>query len=225
MSEDTPTLIPAATVILLRDRASGLETLMLRRNARLEFVGGMWVFPGGRVDAADRRPDEAAEDLAPARRAAVREAHEEAGLVLQPDALLPYSHWCPPASTPKRFSTWFFVAEAPRGAVEVDGGEIHEHRWLQPGEVLRERDRGALKLAPPTWVTLWELARHRTTATALEATAHRRPESYTTRMAQSPAGHVALWHGDAGYDSGDPSAPGPRHRLTMADAGWHFERS
>ena len=46
--------VAAATVILLRDAAGGLETLMLRRDSKLDFVGGMWVFPGGRVDAADR---------------------------------------------------------------------------------------------------------------------------------------------------------------------------
>ena len=39
----------AATVVLLRDGAGGLETLLLRRNSRIAF-GGMWVFPGGRVD-------------------------------------------------------------------------------------------------------------------------------------------------------------------------------
>ena len=46
--------VPAATVILLRDGPDGLETLMLRRNSKLAFVGGMWVFPGGRVDPEDR---------------------------------------------------------------------------------------------------------------------------------------------------------------------------
>ena len=44
--------IPAATVILLRDTPAGVETLMLRRNSKLAF-GGMWVFPGGRVDPTD----------------------------------------------------------------------------------------------------------------------------------------------------------------------------
>jgi 8-oxo-dGTP pyrophosphatase MutT (NUDIX family) len=45
----------AATVVLLRDGDDGLETLMLRKNSRLAF-GGMWVFPGGRIDDGDRRP-------------------------------------------------------------------------------------------------------------------------------------------------------------------------
>mgnify|MGYP003343572357 CR=1 FL=1 len=46
--------VPAATVIVLRDTADGLETLMLRRASKLSFAGGLWVFPGGRVDDADR---------------------------------------------------------------------------------------------------------------------------------------------------------------------------
>ena len=43
----------AATVVLLRDGSDGLETLMLRKNSKIAF-GGMWVFPGGRVDPGDR---------------------------------------------------------------------------------------------------------------------------------------------------------------------------
>ena len=45
--------IDAATVVVLRDGDEGLETLMLRRNSKIAF-GGMWVFPGGRVDDTDR---------------------------------------------------------------------------------------------------------------------------------------------------------------------------
>ena len=45
-----PDAIPAATVVLLRDGADGVETLMLRRDVNLAFAGGAWVFPGGRLD-------------------------------------------------------------------------------------------------------------------------------------------------------------------------------
>ena len=45
--------IPAATVVLVRDGATGLEVLMLHRASRVAF-GGMWVFPGGKVDEEDR---------------------------------------------------------------------------------------------------------------------------------------------------------------------------
>ena len=44
---------PAATVVLLRQGADGPEALLLRRNRATGFVPGAYVFPGGRVDAAD----------------------------------------------------------------------------------------------------------------------------------------------------------------------------
>ena len=44
---------PAATVVLLREGPDGPEGLLLRRNRATGFVPGAWVFPGGRVDAAD----------------------------------------------------------------------------------------------------------------------------------------------------------------------------
>jgi 8-oxo-dGTP pyrophosphatase MutT (NUDIX family) len=43
----------AATVLLLRESDGELEVLMMRRGAGLAFMAGMWVFPGGRVDATD----------------------------------------------------------------------------------------------------------------------------------------------------------------------------
>jgi 8-oxo-dGTP pyrophosphatase MutT (NUDIX family) len=43
----------AATVLLLREFEDELEVLMMRRGAALAFMAGMWVFPGGRVDASD----------------------------------------------------------------------------------------------------------------------------------------------------------------------------
>ncbi|MEZ5141233.1 MAG: NUDIX domain-containing protein [Acidimicrobiales bacterium] len=108
--EVVPELIPAATVVVLRDGPDGLETLLLRRNAALEFAGGMWVFPGGRVDDDDRRPGD--DDETAARRAAVREAWEEADVVLDPSTLVWFSHWTPPPVTIKRYATWFFGAGA-----------------------------------------------------------------------------------------------------------------
>jgi 8-oxo-dGTP pyrophosphatase MutT (NUDIX family) len=46
----------AATLLLLREREAQLEVLMMRRRQELRFMGGMWVFPGGRVDPADCEP-------------------------------------------------------------------------------------------------------------------------------------------------------------------------
>ena len=213
--------IPAATVILLRDSTSGLETLMLRRNSKLAF-GGMWVFPGGRVDPEDH--SDATHDFDAARRAAVREAHEESGLVVALDQLVALSHWTPPPQTPKRFATWFFVAPAPDGAVTIDDGEIHEHQWMSPTEALAQRDRREIELAPPTWVTLHTLAHSDSVAGALADAAANDPLQFVTRIAFLEDRMMAMWEGDAGYESGDPDAPGPRHRLVMTDEEWQYLR-
>ncbi|HEY6706621.1 MAG TPA: NUDIX hydrolase [Actinomycetota bacterium] len=46
----------AATVVLLRDGRDGLEAYLQLRPLGMGFAGGLWVFPGGRVDEADRDP-------------------------------------------------------------------------------------------------------------------------------------------------------------------------
>ena len=170
--EEVP-IRPAATVILVRDGASGLETLLLRRASSLVFHGGAWVFPGGRLDEDDyvgaEVPAEARDPRhePAARRGAVREAYEEAGLRLEPEALIPYSHWTTPLGRPRRFATWFYLAEATAAPVTVDGGEITAHRWLTPTAALDLREAGEIDLAPPTLFTLARLADHATAAAAV----------------------------------------------------------
>jgi 8-oxo-dGTP pyrophosphatase MutT (NUDIX family) len=93
---------PAATVILVRDADAAVEVLLLERRADSGFVPGAFVFPGGALDAADHDPSlagwcdgptdaRASQELGlPAggfayRVAAVREAFEEAGVLLATD--------------------------------------------------------------------------------------------------------------------------------------------
>ena len=216
--------VPAATVITIRDGAGGLEALMLRKNSKIAF-GDMWVFPGGRVDAADRDPERPDDDLAAARRAAAREAIEETALVVPSDAMLPFSHWTPPPITPKRFTTWFFLAPAPDAEVVIDGGEIREHAWMRPSDALQRREAGDIELAPPTWVTLKALSSWATVDHAMAAVRELEPEHFETRVAVEAGGPTALWHGDAGWTTGDANAVGPRHRLRMHADGWSYERS
>jgi 8-oxo-dGTP pyrophosphatase MutT (NUDIX family) len=215
----------AATVILLRDGESGLETLMLRRNSKIAF-GGMSVFPGGRLDPEDWAGLAPEDEFGAARRAAVREAYEECGLAIEPASILPYSHWTPPAITPRRFITWFFAARACEGEVAIDHGEIRESTWMRPVDALRRREEGVIELAPPTIVTLSELVAWPDVDSALAAIARRVPERFRTVIAMGEEGMVAMWHGDAGYASSDPRAEGPRHRLAMPKTGvWRYERS
>lgn len=46
----------AATVVLVRDSASGPEVLLVQRNRKVAFMGGAYVFPGGRLEASDGDP-------------------------------------------------------------------------------------------------------------------------------------------------------------------------
>ena len=50
----------AATVLLLRENDDGLQVLLTKRAASLSFMGGLWVFPGGRMEASDLAPELAA---------------------------------------------------------------------------------------------------------------------------------------------------------------------
>lgn len=223
---DTDTLIPAATVLLVRDHADGPEVLMLRRNSKIAF-GGMWVFPGGRVD--DDELDEN-DHLGSARRAAVREVTEETGLVVDPEQLETWSYWIPPPRPAmrgrgplRRFSTWFFVARSPIGDVAVDGGEIHEHRWLRAPDAIERHRAGEIELVPPTWVTLLQLSGHRSVDDAMAWARANEPEEFRTRpLGKDPI--VLAWAGDAGYDTADLAAIGTRHRLTLDPAGWVYDR-
>jgi len=217
--QDIPPPIPAATVVLVRDGVDGLETLMLRRNARGPF-GGMWVFPGGRVDPEDGEGDDGAV------RAAVRETLEEASLVIDPSALVPFAHWTPPPVAPKRFATWFFLAPAPTGIVAVDGEEIHEHIWVRPVEAMRLRDAGEIDLAPPTFVTLHKLSQSHDVAAAIADAAAGPVEYFTTRIVKASSGDlVAVWHGDVAYEGGDLELEGGLHRLLMVQERWTYHRS
>jgi 8-oxo-dGTP pyrophosphatase MutT (NUDIX family) len=100
---------PAATVLLLREGRDSIEVLLIRRHEKLAFMGGMWVFPGGSVCAADAsaaalaripsasqtgcarldtlhgEPVDAKECLA-LTVAACRETYEETGVLLASDA-------------------------------------------------------------------------------------------------------------------------------------------
>lgn len=79
-----PEAIPAATVIVMREVASGPPELLIVERARaMAFAGGALVFPGGRIDPADRLLAELLgeeHDELAARIAGVRETLEEAGV-------------------------------------------------------------------------------------------------------------------------------------------------
>lgn len=220
----TKPLIPAATVVLLRTENSSVEVLMLQKNTGISF-GGMWVFPGGKIDQQDYPENGSLQQAAC--NAAVRETREETGLNLNQNDFIWFSHWTPPPSTPKRFSTWFFVAETDfKDKVTIDGGEILDHRWVTPAEALRLQAANEIELAPPTWITLYQLSQRQSIHEILQHFENQQAVHYKTRLEKNTDGiPVAIWFGDAAYESGDLQAPGERHRLTLCKGGFKFENT
>ncbi|UNK69662.1 NUDIX hydrolase [Microbacterium sp. H1-D42] len=206
----------AGTAVVLRDGAAGLETLMLRRPPSGSFAGA-WVFPGGRVDPADRVGVETESDAA--LRAAVRETSEEA--CIRVHSLVPLSLWVPPPEAPAKFRTWFFLAREQGDVVHANAGEIDAAEWMTPQSAFTAHAAGSLTLFPPTWVTLQGLLDYRSVDDAFAQIAD--VASFETRMLPTETGMRAVWAGDEDYpDAG--GAAGSRHRLTMDALPWVYER-
>ncbi|HET7473780.1 MAG TPA: NUDIX domain-containing protein [Candidatus Limnocylindrales bacterium] len=174
-SEGSPP-VPAATVALLRPGSRGSEVLLIHRPGTMTFGPGLHVFPGGKVDPEDRDrgPDdglaggEAADrlggnlpagDALAVHRAAVREVAEEIGVALRPGDLVPVAQWTTPPFMPRRFETWFFVADLPRGVEPVFApDEVAAHRWLTPADALAALADGEIDMWVPTTSVLEQLA-------------------------------------------------------------------
>lgn len=215
---------PAATVVLLRETAAGIETLLLRRHAALQFAAGMWVFPGGRVDDGDARAA-GGDPVAAAKNAAVRETREETGLDISACELSWFAHWTTPEGEPKRYATWFFIA--PIGAhddVNIDGGEIAEHRWLTAAQAIAAHRAGALNMMPPTFAVLHEISAYASIADIIAMYRARPMLEIHPRRIETAAGRVTLYPGDAGYERNDAGIPGVRHRMLQLEDGLHYLR-
>ncbi len=209
----------ASTVILVREGDHGLEVYMTKRQDYLRFLGGYYVFPGGKVDPDDADdqviqrcasfgPDDALASLDGIGRrrsmgfrvAGLRELFEEVGILLADDAqgrflerpephlwerlahkrhqlqydelrfnevlaseevsltpsrLLWFAHWITPATSPRRFSTFFFIARAPEGQrTEPFEDEIANAAWIRPADALAKWRQGKWPMIPPTLSSL-----------------------------------------------------------------------
>ena len=230
----------AATVLIMRQAQTGMEILLLRRNAKLAFAGGAWVFPGGAVDEADGEAlDEGAgesaglqsiglrSELRAAQTAAVRESAEECGLILDSGQLVHFSHWTTPEKLKRRFATWFFAAVVADtdSSVVIDDGEIHDFQWLNPTQALAMHDAGELDMMPPTYMSIKLVEQFVSADKALESLRHFEAYWVTPRFARDGEVGVLLYPGDAGYETQNGVLAGPRHRCIVSDQGVSYIHS
>ena len=243
---DTPP-IAAATVMVLRDGTAGLEVLLVRRHGNSGVLGGVHVFPGGKLDAADcaqwpdwldRAPEAYGQALAepgldPAvavglHVAALRETREECGLQLQPFQLVPWSRWVTPRQpsvTHKRFDTRFFVAPAPAGQDAVhDDHEATEAVWTPPRVGLERYWAGEIDLAPPQIMSLVQLLRLTDVAQALAVARGRVPALIEPEPFDERGERVICYPGDPAHPVRQAVWQGPtrlryRNQRFEADGG------
>ena len=166
----------AASVIVGRDGANGLEVLVLERSSASRFLPSYIVFPGGAVDPEDTvlasrwfgDGDQAY------RAGAVRELFEEAGIAVThsgveaaaafsvvdddpPTAeMLPeVAHWVAPKDVRVRFDARYVAVAAPLGVEPTpDGTETAAAWWSTPADLVAEWRSEVRKLYWPTYFTL-----------------------------------------------------------------------
>jgi 8-oxo-dGTP pyrophosphatase MutT (NUDIX family) len=145
-------------MLVIRDHDSEVQVLMARRKPDLRVFAGLWVFPGGSVDATD----------ASLPTAAAREVLEETGLQILPnnsgadtDHIRAWARWITPAGAKRRFDTHFFLTPAPPGQeARCDDSEICEVQWVRPKDWAFGDLAEQFPIAPPTLFILRELAGH-----------------------------------------------------------------
>ncbi|WP_372791073.1 NUDIX domain-containing protein [Paraconexibacter sp.] len=186
----------AASVILVRGGDEALELLLVKRTEKARFMGGVWVFPGGAVDAHEGDGDAAH------RLAAVRELEEEAAVSgVDPESVVKFSRWITPREVKVRFDTHFFLAPAPHGVEPcVDGEECVDLGWFSPQDALQAHQDGRILLVFPTIKHLEQLSVFATAHELLEYATGRDVVAVEPRVVLSGETARVLLPGEPGYD-------------------------
>ncbi len=149
----------ASTVLLLRDSEGELEVLMTQRSHAASFAPGVYVFPGGAVDAGESYEQ-----------AAVRECTEELAVTPDITQLRLQAIWTTDRDMAKRFVVKFYVAPMPDGQTPVaDEQEQFLPTWVKPSTALAMYQVKQFPMIFPTIRTLEWLAKFANTAAALQA--------------------------------------------------------
>jgi 8-oxo-dGTP pyrophosphatase MutT (NUDIX family) len=186
----------AASVILLRGGDERLELLLVKRTPEARFMGGVWVFPGGAVDAEEGDGDAAH------RAAAIRELAEEAQITLDdPAALIKFSRWITPKQVQIRFDTHFFLAPTPDGQEpRIDGEECVDLGWFSPAGALHAHEAGEILLVFPTIKHLEQLSAFATVTELIDYAAAREVLPVEPRVVLEGEVARVLLPGEPGYD-------------------------
>jgi len=100
---------------------------------------------------------------------------EAEDLEIATELMTPYAHWITPTFVPKRFDTWFFLAEAPEDQIALhDGSESTDSVWIGAQEAIEEAKAGKRTLVHATSKNLELLVEGKTVAGAISAASARK---------------------------------------------------
>jgi 8-oxo-dGTP pyrophosphatase MutT (NUDIX family) len=100
---------------------------------------------------------------------------EAEDLEIATDLMVPFAHWITPTFAPKRFDTWFFLAEAPEDQIALhDGSESVDSVWIAAQQAIDEAAAGKRTLVHATLKNLELLVEGKTVAGAIAAAGNRK---------------------------------------------------
>jgi 8-oxo-dGTP pyrophosphatase MutT (NUDIX family) len=124
-----------------------------------------------------------------ARELAFTEFLDQRGLVLRTDLLGVWAAWLTPVFEPRRYRTWFFVADLPGGQLTRDvSTESDQVTWLPAMQAVRDVEEERLLMLPPTYLTCLEVGQHADPAAVLEAARERRVEMFMPEVEETSEG-------------------------------------
>jgi 8-oxo-dGTP pyrophosphatase MutT (NUDIX family) len=123
------------------------------------------------------------------RELAFTEFLDRRGLVLRTDLLGVWAAWLTPVFEPRRYRTWFFVADLPEGQRTRDvSTESDQVTWLPALQAVQDVEGERMLMLPPTYLTCLEVAQYADPAGVLEAARERSVEMFTPQVEQNDEG-------------------------------------
>lgn len=123
------------------------------------------------------------------RELALTEFLDRRGLVLRTDLLGAWSGWLTPIFEPKRYRTWFFVAELPEGQRTRDVSTESDHVvWLPTSRAVEQAEAREILMLPPTYITTLDVAQYADPQAVIDAAADRRVDMFCPAVVEDAEG-------------------------------------
>ncbi len=160
------------------------------------FQGSTNILPGSQLSAFEHYRTQLNQN-----EITIGEFLETENLVLALDRLIPFAHWIGPKIAPKRFDTWFYLAEAPEDHIGIhDGTESVDSVWIKPAEALKECEAGKRTIIFPTRLNIMKLAQSRTLDECMDRAKTDRIVTVAPWVEERDSGAVLCIQADAGYE-------------------------